>query len=496
MTLMPLSSEIPDEAKNLSTELRRFFDSLGISVRRYAARHNYDPATVSRYLNGKRVPPWPFVQDLLTEVAENFGTPVQQDAYEVIRKLHRLALEVSNKKLYEVQVLQDRLAEADKEHKLAELRERTLLEAMQARQHRIAQLTSETMAINSSLLEERDRSERLEKEIKQLLPAKDELTTLREEVRALKEQLNRAQELSEQAEARCQELEDQLQAAEEAAQSGNEAREQEELQSALQEAAEAKAQADVLRELLEQIQKEATPNSEPNPAKGPKRPRRDFPLRRKTYAEQVKDKPAAAIAAELVKMEISGQSSAAHRAISDIAEKFPIQKIGELIVKTSAMSESTSRTLLMGVGDYRSPAEIIALIRERGTEIVGRGSDLASQLILWFSWDRQAADIFKLVALLRHENWNELATECLAGAAQHQPPERLVHLIKSADPADRRTLLDFTASSRSTEKIVPLVAMMQDPKHVATTSELLTILKKSIRVNSQTSRSCWMRSAP
>lgn len=476
MTLMPLSSDIPDAARNLSTELRRFFGTLDISVRRYAARHNYDPATVSRYLNGRRVPPWPFIQNLLTEVSENFGTPIQQDAYEIVRRLHRLALEASNKNLYQVQVLQDRLAEADKEHKLAELREKTLLEAMQLRQHRISQLTSDNLEINSSLLEEREKSKRLEGELLQLLPDADELSRLRDEVRELKEQLNRAHELSEQAEARCQELEEQLQAAEEVAQAGREAREQEELQAALQEAAEAKAQADELRELLERIKEEASPLQPTVVTMTPKR-RTESAIRKKTFRERFAHKPVSEIASSLVKLDLSEDSAESHTASRDIAINYPVSKVGDLIVETSRLSEGLARALLMGFGDNRSPEEAISLIRDFGTEIVDRRSNLASQVVLWFAWERPAPDIFRLVALLREEGWNELATGCLASAAQHQQPGPLVELINRASPSDRKELIAFTASSRTPEKIVPLVARMREPKYVEIASELIEMIE-------------------
>ncbi len=347
---------------------------------------------------------------------------------------------------------------------------------MSVRQHRIAQLEGETLQINSSLLEEREKSERLAHQLAQLLPDRDELARLREEVRDLKEQLARAQELSEQAEARCQELEDQLQAAEEVAQAGEEAREEEKLQAALQEAAEAQAQADELREQLERLQQET--GVKPQSTKAARR--KLFAQRggrEKGFAELVAHKPPGEIAALLMRMELSGRDTDAHVAMREIASTYSIRKVGLLLIEADKLSRNLSRTILMGFGEARQPEDVLQLIRDFGSIAVGRGSNLANQVLTWFSWDRPVGDITKMVELLRAMEWDELATHCLNGAAMHQPPGQLVQLINEAT-GDRAALLEFTASSRNVDRLVPLIVRMRNSDD-ETLSELLAKLENN-----------------
>ncbi|MFH9553309.1 hypothetical protein [Streptomyces sp. NPDC017435] len=479
MTLMPLSEEIPNEARELAEELRRFFGVLNISIRRYATRCNYDPATVSRYFNGKRVPPWSFVQNLLAEVAEKHGSPVQQDVFEVIRKLHRMALEKSNKQLYEVEILQDKLARADKEYRLAELREKALLEAMQIRQQRIAYLENETLQINSSLLEERAKSEALTDQLAQLTPSKEELSRLRKEVQELREQLTRSQELTEQADARCKKLENQLQSAEDAAQAGQEARNQEELRTALQEAAEAKAVADGLREELERLRGESKTSTPQRRIKGDARTvLRDLKRRKDPFAERIAEQPAEEIAATLMKMTLTGREKEASQAMRSIGANFPVKKVGEVVIQSDKVSITLSRAILMSFGETRNPQEMCELITNFGSMKIDRESNVAREAIIWFSWDRPPGDLTEMMTLLKEANWGELATECLMGAARHQPYKQLVEFISRTE-GERGELIEFTIASREAEKLIPIIARMRSSGYSSILDELLAKLEHS-----------------
>ncbi|MEV6805836.1 hypothetical protein [Streptomyces sp. NPDC051129] len=55
--LVPLGGDLPEDSRVLAEALRRLFAGLGVSVRRYAARRHRDPGSLSRFLNGTRVPP-------------------------------------------------------------------------------------------------------------------------------------------------------------------------------------------------------------------------------------------------------------------------------------------------------------------------------------------------------------------------------------------------------------------------------------------------------
>ncbi|MEU9119355.1 helix-turn-helix transcriptional regulator [Streptomyces sp. NPDC048506] len=53
----------------LAAALRVRFDALGCSLRRYARQRYLDPGTLSRYLNGRRLPPWEIVDALVEDAA-------------------------------------------------------------------------------------------------------------------------------------------------------------------------------------------------------------------------------------------------------------------------------------------------------------------------------------------------------------------------------------------------------------------------------------------
>ncbi|MFF8975354.1 helix-turn-helix domain-containing protein [Streptomyces cellulosae] len=458
--LVPLSDEIPEEARELATELRRFFKTLNISVRRYAARSNYDPATVSRYLNGKRVPPWSFVQGLLTDVTEHRGHPLQHEAFEVIRRLHRAALQASNARLYAVQELQDKLAEADKEHRRAELRERVLVEAMEARQRRIAELENEVLELNSSLLEERERSATVDQQVERFSATEEELARLREEVQELRQQLARAHELSEQAEARCERLEEQLAEAEDIARAGQEAREQERLETALQEAAEFKAIADRLREEMDQLRREAPTRSEPDPPKAKSKPKRPKPSEGQILAAKMQIEPPAKIAAELVRLHITNEMEA-FRATDLVTRSYTIGEIGKIVLEVDKLSNELARSMLMMAGQKRTAVEIFELISTFGHNTVDGSSNVGRDAVTWYTWDADWEGIESLMRLLTEAGHHELASRCIIEAAKNQNSKNLAKLLEEIRGDEREFLLEAIARARNEEDLLELIVILQ-----------------------------------
>ncbi|WP_217546500.1 ATP/GTP-binding protein [Streptomyces sp. GbtcB6] len=135
--LAPLKDDLSPEKRALAEDLRQIFLTLGISVRRYAARRHLDASTVTRYLSG-RVPPWDFVAGLVTDVQEA-QKPLTSEAEAGLRELHRTALK-SNRHSSETQELTDRLAEADHEVRRITTRERALAEILMDREGRLARV--------------------------------------------------------------------------------------------------------------------------------------------------------------------------------------------------------------------------------------------------------------------------------------------------------------------------------------------------------------------
>ncbi|MEU7105805.1 hypothetical protein ABZ951_12230 [Streptomyces sp. NPDC046215] len=132
-----------------------------------------------------------------------------------IKSLHRAALRVSNATLYEVQILQDQLEDADRAHQQAEVREQALLEALQARQHRIAELETERKQLEISWTTERMEFAQISGELQENLSKQSgEVDRLRREVERLEEQLRVAHQMSIEAAEKCQRLERMLESVE------------------------------------------------------------------------------------------------------------------------------------------------------------------------------------------------------------------------------------------------------------------------------------------
>ncbi|MCX4964022.1 hypothetical protein OHA98_04140 [Streptomyces sp. NBC_00654] len=202
------------EVAALAQALRDLFLGIGISTRRYAARRAYDSSTVSRYLGGRRLPPWEFVLNLLNDVAEERGTVPTEQTIGMLRELHTTALRAGNSPVHKMQLLQRQLAEADQEARRAAMRERLLEDTLQDREHRIRDLQMRYRELQAapapSAREPGDGGSSGE--------TSEERDRLRAEIHGLQAELGRVRALHRQAEERCEQLERQLTEAEAEAQ--------------------------------------------------------------------------------------------------------------------------------------------------------------------------------------------------------------------------------------------------------------------------------------
>ncbi|GCB52078.1 hypothetical protein SNL152K_9434 [Streptomyces sp. NL15-2K] len=209
------------EKRALAEDLRRIFLVLGISVRRYAARRFLNPSSVTRYLNGERVPPWEFVAGVIADVQEA-QAPLTPEAEAALRDLHRAALK-SNQHSSEVQALQDKLAEADEETRRITTRQRALEEALLDREGRLAKVRGRCRNLETQLEEQR-LAHRGEVELWQGEYARlqEESGDLQEQVIYLQEALavTRAELIA--AEDRCHRLETRLETLQELGGDGQE----------------------------------------------------------------------------------------------------------------------------------------------------------------------------------------------------------------------------------------------------------------------------------
>ncbi|GGY50871.1 helix-turn-helix domain-containing protein [Streptomyces djakartensis] len=212
--LDPLGDDIRPEVRELAETLRMLFASLEISLRRYAVRAHSDPGTVSRYLNGKRVPPWSFVTGLLTHVADHRGEPVTAEARSSLRMLHGKAVAASTRN-HRVQELQQLLQEQDQHVRDSQAGEQRLEEELLKLQRRFHVVETELRALEaaraSDCEEHRGAMDQARAEQARLRAERD---SLRQEITSLRTQLADAQQATTLAEEHCARLERLLDAAE------------------------------------------------------------------------------------------------------------------------------------------------------------------------------------------------------------------------------------------------------------------------------------------
>ena len=210
-SLEPLDNELGGEERALASALRELFAALEVSVRRYGARRHRDAGTISRYLNGTRIPPWEFVLDLLNDVGEQHGYTPTLEVIEHIRTLHRQALSASGSTAHRVQLLQEQLADADRQARRSAVRERAIEDALLDAQRRAADLELQIKQLQAAAPPDLSTTD---------LPAqayegsyedvRTERDKLRERVTVLTEELQEAHARRIRAEQRCEDLERQL----------------------------------------------------------------------------------------------------------------------------------------------------------------------------------------------------------------------------------------------------------------------------------------------
>ncbi|MFG3041868.1 hypothetical protein ACGFYZ_33705 [Streptomyces sp. NPDC048330] len=181
--LDPLDKELLEPVSVFAAELRVLFQGLETSVRRYAETHHMDGSTVSRYLSGRRIPQWAFVEQLLEDNAAARGG-LGTDVLKHLKDLYEAALEAA-KPNDTVHRLRDELALAVADLERARIHEEVLSEALHLRETRIRELQGRLA------LEQAQRSQdRINHEAE--LEARDtEITALRRQVADLKTELER-----------------------------------------------------------------------------------------------------------------------------------------------------------------------------------------------------------------------------------------------------------------------------------------------------------------
>ncbi|MEU1086307.1 two-component system response regulator [Streptomyces sp. NPDC005576] len=212
--LRPLGQDLTQESRALAEALRKLFEGLEVSVRRYAARRQRDPGTFSRYLNGTRLPPWAVILDLFTDLAEHRGATVTAATIDFVRDLYGSAVDAGSSPKLAVQIIEQQLADADRVSRRSSVRGDVLGDALLDRATRIADLEVRLNQMEATLVAERERAGQLASAHSDASELLEERNALRQEVARLRTQLAAAQEQQADADARCDLLERQLEAVE------------------------------------------------------------------------------------------------------------------------------------------------------------------------------------------------------------------------------------------------------------------------------------------
>ncbi|MET8137997.1 ATP/GTP-binding protein [Streptomyces sp. NPDC005251] len=233
--LADLKDDLAPEKRALAEDLRQVFLALGIGVRRYAARRFLDAGTVTRYLNGQRVPPWDFVAGVIADV-QDAQRPLTPEAEEALRDLHRQALK-SHQPSSKAQALQDKLAEADDETRRITTRQRALEEALRDRESRLEHVRGRVRNLETNL-EGQQLTHRTELEVWQgeYTRLQEECGDLQEQVIYLQESLAVARAELIAAEDRCHRLGIQLDTVQELGSDGDEDNDSPSIMAMLEEA--------------------------------------------------------------------------------------------------------------------------------------------------------------------------------------------------------------------------------------------------------------------
>ncbi len=195
--LKPLNAGLSVEVLDWVDELRIIWSAAGLSMNEFASLHPIDKGTISRYLNGKRVPRDRWFLDKLLAIQADNGQPVTTAVREHLTGLHLRALKVAHPQEYRVRLVNDELEIALTGKLEAERYARSLEGQLAERSRQVRDLTDDKGRLRAAW--DADRV---------VIQAEHERLT--REIAEITGQLNLTRERAVQAEWRCRKLEDLL----------------------------------------------------------------------------------------------------------------------------------------------------------------------------------------------------------------------------------------------------------------------------------------------
>ncbi|WP_407921465.1 DivIVA domain-containing protein [Actinomadura soli] len=196
--LKPLSPELDPVVQAWANELRGLFLATGLSINRFALLNPHiDKGTISRYLNGRRVPRERWFLDKLLDAQEEAGRPLTPAVREHLADLQVRALEMAHPHEYKIRKVTDELQLAVASQREAERHARDLEQRLAERIRQVDELTAEQGRLRNAWASERTYLHAV-------------LQRLDREITELTAQLKLARDRGLQAEYRCQRLEEVL----------------------------------------------------------------------------------------------------------------------------------------------------------------------------------------------------------------------------------------------------------------------------------------------
>ncbi|MFF8309555.1 coiled-coil domain-containing protein [Streptomyces lydicus] len=476
-----VSEELPPEVQALAKALRELFSGLDLGIRRYAARKHRDAGAISRNLNGTRVPPWEFVSELFKDVAEVRQQPVQAQVLEHVRHLHREALRVSNKRLYEIQILQDKLEQADRNQQHAEMREQALLEALQTRQRRIAELQTERQALESTWISEKmNHAKEFEQARARESSQEEEIRRLNSEVTRLEEELRIARQLTLEAEEKCTILENQLDQAEESGPSTEELRD-----ITTQELSELRSMNENLQAQLDDLRKQSSDIEEL------RRRRRARATSEAQQKEWVASATPQELTDELIKVYSTDGEDSASRIEYAIGMLKPAIEAYQTVEKLSMVGQTASITRILVVFSDTDVSNVFDML-----QLLQRGNytEYAHSVVSWFAWKRSGEHYIELFTLLKESGDEVTADYLLLQAGDNRPSGKLADLIGDTDPSDAKQLCKYAAAKRNSDQLPSLIRALRlnglnnyadlcTQETVAIRPQLISYLERAFKVS-------------
>ncbi|MBB4986457.1 MULTISPECIES: hypothetical protein [Streptomyces] len=435
--LAALKDGLPAEKRALAEDLRALFGALGISVRRYAARRHLDASSVTRYLNGERVPPWEFVADLVGTVRE-VSAPLTPQAEAALRETHRTALK-SNRRSSKVQELQDELADVDEESRRIRTRQRALEEALLDRERSLSDSLRRCENLELKL-DEQQSAHRAdvalwEGEYEQL---QSECGDLRQEVLFLQEALavTRAELIA--AEEQCHRLEAELDALAELERPGEGA-------SSLMAALEAADRTASVAELVAVV--------------GDLEARTQQAMARELVSSASRSRRVEEVAALLSGLRQAGLHAHAETAVPALVMTRPVAETAALAAALHrAGFEDGVATLLRSSVELHAPCDIIGLCLGLHRDQLG---ELAESLLGAAFVVRTVTDVVAVVVWAAGTEVEPATLSALGLAAGHRSAQELAELTVALRNAGRdghaRSLHDAVADRGAAKDVVTTV---------------------------------------